>query len=133
MRYLLLFLFISYPCFANAQIAKTNHLDPSVVTGHFFIKENTKGYEEQINVNYLLTPAPFSKVINMELGTANPRELSCKLVTAKGRTITDWQPTDISYVYHHQFDISSLNQGDYRLDVYSGKDNKVYSIPFTKN
>lgn len=133
MKKLLLVLALS-TLFANvvgAQ-ARQSATDPTHVAGHFDVIKMTSKGEEHINVNYALFPAPFFDVVKMNLNTPDPMAMSIKIVNTAGQTKLSWKPEQISYRYDQQFDINNLSPGLYHMDIFDGDNNKIYSVPFTK-
>lgn len=113
----------------------TSSLDPALISGHFEInKENEKnGVTEHINVNYAISPVPFTDVLNIEINTADPTIFSASIFDAKGRTLAQWHPSGKSHTYKGTLNISKLKPGDYNLSIYSELTKGVaYNIPFQK-
>ncbi|MBS1689801.1 MAG: hypothetical protein JSS96_13820 [Bacteroidetes bacterium] len=127
---ILLALFATYT--TQAQSRNQNY-DPSRVTGQFFIKQTTAKGVEKINVNYYLSPAPFTKVLNFSLNTPQPRMLSAKITNSSGRTVLTWKPQAKDYRYETEFNIATLQPGNYNVNVYDAGGVKLYSIPFSKS
>jgi len=117
---------------ATAQTARQTEADPTRIWGHFDIIKMTSKGEEHINVNYNLTPKPVGNTLNVNLNTPNPLMLSMKVADAAGRTKYSWKPEQAAPNYNKQFDLTTLASGVYVLNVYDGNNNKVYSIPFSK-
>lgn len=115
----------------NAQ-ARQSATDPTHVAGHFDVIKMTSKGEEHINVNYALFPAPFYDVVKMNLNTPDPMAMSIKIINTAGQTKLSWKPEQISYRYDQQFDIHNLSPGLYHMDIFDGDNNKIYSVPFTK-
>ena len=116
---------------APSNLAKDN----SVVAGNFMInRENTeRGITEHINVNYAVSPAPFTNFLSLELGTADPTRFSADVVDAKGVRVSHWQPVEKSYHYKETIDISKLRPGNYRLNIYCEYGPAIlHSVPFEK-
>jgi len=117
---------------AIAQAAMQSENDPGRYWGHFDVIKMTSKGEEHINVNYNLTPKPIVNTLNVNLNTPNPLALSLKLADAAGHTKYTWKPEQAAATYNKQFDISSLAAGVYVLNIYDASNEKVYSVPFTK-
>ena len=117
---------------AIAQAAMQSENDPGRYWGHFNVIKMTSKGEEHINVNYNLTPKPIGNTLNVNLNTPNPLALSLKLADAAGHTKYTWKPEQAAATYNKQFDISGLAAGVYVLNIYDASNEKVYSVPFTK-
>ncbi|MGN6569048.1 MAG: T9SS type A sorting domain-containing protein [Flavipsychrobacter sp.] len=115
-----------------AQSALQSENDPNRYWGHFDVIKMTSKGEEHINVNYNLTPKPVGNTLNVNLNTPNPMALSIKVTDASGRTKLSWKPDQASTDYNKQFNLSNLAGGMYVVNVYDANNNKVYSIPFSK-
>jgi hypothetical protein len=111
--------------------------DNSIVSGHFEADNNvrSKGGQnvtEHVNVNYSISPAPFSNELNLVLNTADPVKFSAEIVTGN-RKVAQWAATERSHLHNAKMDISKLNSGNYKVNVYWEKSNTLlYSIPFKK-
>ena len=116
----------------NAQSARQSATDPTRVAGHFDVIKMTSKGEEHINVHYSLYPAPFYDVVKMNLNTPDPMVMSIKIVNTSGQTKLSWKPDHANYRYDQQFDIHALAPGLYHMDIFDGDNNKIYSVPFTK-
>jgi len=116
----------------NAQTVRQSAIDPTRVDGHFDVIKMTSKGEEHINVNYCLFPAPFFDVVKINLNTPDPMPMSIKIVSANGQTKFAWKPEQVSYRYDQQFNIQSLAPGLYHMDIYDANNNKMYSVPFSK-
>ena len=116
--------------------AKQNEtLDKSVVSGHFEINKPNKerGIIEHINVNYALSPAPFSNFIQLQLSTPDPIPFSAQIIDNKGEKRIYWKPQQISHSYNESIDIAKLEPGAYQVNIYAGNQSElVYSISFQK-
>lgn len=112
-------------------------LDHSVITGHFEMEKLTKDKKghEHINVNYAVSPAPFDKILNLELSTAENMLFSAVITDAKNKELAKWAPHKENYFYRTSIDIASLVPGDYLLTIYWEMDHGMhhYNIPFTKS
>ncbi|MCD6010735.1 MAG: hypothetical protein K0Q79_597 [Flavipsychrobacter sp.] len=112
-------------------------MDPSVVAGHFEMERTNKGngQVEHINVNYSLSPAPFDKVLDLDLSTAENILFSAVITDAKNKEVARWAPANENYFYKTSINISPLPPGDYLLTIYWQMVPGIhhYSIPFTKN
>lgn len=109
--------------------------DPTLISGHFEInKENKeKRVIEHINVNYAISPVPFSSVLNLEINTAEPTLFSAYIYDRDGRILAQWQPSGKNHAYKGTMNISKLKPGEYNLSIYSEMDKGVaYTIPFQK-
>src|SRR6185437_10167713 len=107
LRYFLIF-FVSLLSFsASGQITNQNY-DVSRLTGSFYIDVKSKSGVDHINVNYVLSPKPFSNVLKVNLNTPDPMYLAMKLTDMSGRVIASWKPETTSYKYMHEFDIAGL-------------------------
>src|SRR5947207_2994932 len=64
-------------------------IENTVISGHFEIEKNNKERKvtEHINVNYALSPAPFSNILNLELGTTDPMFFCADIVDSKGNKL----------------------------------------------
>jgi hypothetical protein len=129
----LLILLACFATFSSQAQTRNQNYDPSRVTGRFFIKQTTAKGLEQINVNYYLSPAPFTKVLNFSLNTPEPRMLSAKITNSSGKTVLSWKPQAENYRYDTQFNLEALAPGNYNVNVYDAKGIKLYSIPFSKS
>jgi|SRR6185312_10710480 len=129
-RYIMLF-FVSLLYFSvNGQTTNQNY-DISRSTGSFYIDIKSKSGVDHINVNYVLSPKPFSNVLKVNLNTPDPMYLGLKLVDMSGKVIASWKPENTSYKYMHEFDVAELAKGKYKVDVYNAT-SKVHSISFEK-
>jgi len=131
MKKLLILSAVIFSMTANAQTSK-QHFDAARIAGNFFIHEHTEKGNEQINVNYILSPAPFTNVLTVDLNMAYPRMLSVKITNSNNKTVFAWKPQSENYRYETQFDIASLPADSYNLNVYNAGGTKLHSIPFTK-
>jgi hypothetical protein len=95
--------------------------DASVIAGHFEMNKRNeqRNITEHINVNYSISPMPFSKTLKLELSTALPTLFSADIVDARGQKVKHWVPQAKSYRYEETLDISSLPVGEYSLNIYS--------------
>src|SRR4051812_32762285 len=98
MKYLLLpvfFLAFALSCqntFAqqNSGAAAGNMVqNNALVAGNFNIdRQNAaRGITEHINVNYVLSPAPFNNVLNLQLNTADPLLFTADIVDNKNKVL----------------------------------------------
>jgi len=118
--------------FSYGQSARQSN-DNSVIGGSFYYNVTTKGVKQQININYALFHLPFHDAFTMMLHTANDLELTTKVVNSAGAVVIKWKPEKVNYRYEHEFNISALPTGKYRMDIYAENgSNKIYSIPFNK-
>lgn len=117
---------------ANPNIAAMNNRP--VIAGSFEIdKTNSAGKTEHINVNYAISPVPFTNVLNLELNTPNPTFFRAEIINAQGKKVAQWSPAQKSYLYKGTMDISSLPKGNYKVNIYSElAAGVVNSIPFQK-
>lgn len=107
----------------------------SFIGGHFDInKPNVqRGITEHINVNYSISPAPFTKYLVLELNTAQPTLFTADIVDSKGTKLKHWAPEAKSYIYKGTIDIASLAPGNYKVNIYSEFSTELlYSINFHK-
>ena len=135
MKKILLLLSLFSVCVTYGQSAsKSNvHYDDSRVIGSFYYNIKGDKVEQHININYVLSPAPFTNTLHFVLGTAEPLAMHANVVNAAGVAVLKWAPAAVSYKYMDQFDISSLPVGKYHMDVFAGNSqNRTYSIPFEK-
>lgn len=132
MKKLLILSAVVFSFTAQAQTRNQNY-DPSRITGRFFIHQHTVKGDEQINVNYNLFPAPFSKVLTLALNTPYPRMMSVKITNSSDKTVLTWKPQSEDYRYEKEFNIAPLRPGDYNVNIYDAAGNKLHSIPFTKS
>jgi hypothetical protein len=126
---------VSFGQNASNSTSNISSHDPTLISGHFEInKENReKGIIEHINVNYALSPVPFTSVLNLEINTAEPTIFSACIYDGDGRILAKWQPTGKNHAYKGSLNISKLSPGDYNLSIYSEMDKGVaYTIPFQK-
>ena len=108
--------------------------DPSVRMGHFEMNRLNKqhGITEHVNVNYSLSPVPFSKVLDLEISTAESTFFSAAIVDAKNKEVVNWVPMQESYVYKTRINIAHIPAGKYQLVIYWENKAGHYSIPFDK-
>lgn len=112
--------------------------DKTIVSGHFEADNNVmskagQNVTEHVNVNYSISPAPFSNELNLVLNTADPVKFSADIVTGNDRKVLQWAATEKSHMHNAKIDISKLNAGNYKVNVYWEKSNTLlYSIPFKK-
>jgi len=116
--------------------AKQNEtLDKSIVSGHFEINKPNKerGIIEHINVNYAISPAPFSNYLQLQLSTPDPTTFSAQIIDQKGEKRIHWKPQQVSHSYNESIDLSKLEPGGYQIDIYAdNQSERVYSISFQK-
>lgn len=135
MRYFTVLVSISMLFLISTSHGQQNVADKRIISGHFEMEKNDpkKGVTEHINVNYSLSPAPFTDVLNMELSTPDPVLFTADIVDPDGRKQYQWKPAAISYRYNENFDISKLAAGKYKLNIYcAGYPGLLKSIPFQK-
>jgi hypothetical protein len=119
----------------NISTSNEGAIDKSLIAGHFDIdkKNEQRGITEHINVNYSLSPAPFTKYLTLELSTAQPTLFTADIVDAKGQKVKHWAPQAKSYFYKDVINISSLAPGNYKVNLYSEiSTTLIYSIAFHK-
>jgi hypothetical protein len=116
--------------------ANTTYGDRSVVSGHFDITIHNQAMnnrQEQINVNYVMSPAPFTDKLNLTLNTPDPVKFRAEVVNAQNKVVTHWGAEQRSHLHETTIDISKLPAGQYRVNVYWEKsEDLLYSIPFEK-
>ncbi len=129
MRYTQLFVLLfalqlnAAPVFSQQPAGKAvdnSFRDNSIVAGNFAIDKPNKdrGITEHINVNYVMSPAPFKNILKLELGTPNPLLFSADITDVNGKVVKHWVPVQRSYYYKDVIDISQLAPGDYYLNLY---------------
>lgn len=112
--------------------------DKSIVSGHFEANSNRvsksgQSITEHVNINYSISPAPFSSELNLVLNTAEPVKFSADIVTGNGHKLVEWSSSERSHLHNAKMDISKLNSGNYSVNVYWEKSSTLlYSIPFKK-
>jgi hypothetical protein len=109
--------------------------DPTTTSGHFEIAMvNAERHRtEHINVNYSLSPAPFTNNIVIELSTPQPTSFRADIVTAGGAKVIHWKPAVKNYHYRDDIDISRLAPGTYFVNIYSEDyPGLLHSISFKK-
>lgn len=107
--------------------------NPAVLSGHFEIDTAVGSAMRHVNVNYTLSPAPFSNVAHILLNTPQRRLLNVDLVNSSGTLISSWTPASISHLYEHDFDISALPAGSYAMKIRKNNTAEVlHTINFTK-
>jgi len=118
---------------ANSAYAQSQNNDPSMVAGHFEIDTTIGGVVNHINVNYALSPAPFTNVAHVHLNTPNPVLFNVDLLDAENTVIMSWTPDTISNAYDNDLDISSLPSGSYHVNIRKYHTTSVlHTINFTK-
>ncbi len=107
--------------------------DSSMVSGHFEINVVAGGDTNHINVNYALSPAPFTTNMNLELNTPDAMLFDVDIRDESGSVMASWSPTASSNYYNHDIDISSLPGGNYYVNIRKESNGAIfYSVPFTK-
>lgn len=120
-------------CGAHKSFSQTQGNDPTVVAGHFEIDTTISSVANHINVNYEVSPVPFSTVAHVRLNTADPTLLNVDLTNGSGTVLATWTPALISNSYSHDFSLESLPAGDYHLRVRRDNTSTVlHTIDFTK-
>ena len=117
---------------AAANLVKNN----TQIAGNFEIEKNNArtGITEHINVNCVISPAPFKNVLNLELGTADPILFTADIVDPRGNKVIHWVPSEKSHHYKDNIDISQLAAGDYHLNIYCEySPSLLQSISFQKS
>ena len=100
--------------------------------GSFYVTITTAKGQERMNVNYALTPETLTTELTLHLDCWEPMLLSAKILNAKNATILSWMPSQAAKDYSHQFDISNLAVGNYKMEIYGPKGNKVQTVNFEK-
>lgn len=117
---------------AHAQTEQT--VDTTIVAGHFEINVVTGGDTSHINVNYAMSPAPFTNNMSLELSTPDPIFLNIDIQDASNTTLISWAPGSSSNYYSHSIDISSLPAGNYHMNIHRDNSATVLnSVNFTKS
>lgn len=119
----------------QTNITNENAVDKSVISGHFEmnIPDKKKGITEHINVNYTVSPAPFTQFLNLELNTAEATMFSADVVDASGAKKMHWAPAVKSNSYKGTMNIAQLVPGEYMLNIYSDLTPELlYTITFRK-
>ncbi len=107
--------------------------NPAILSGHFEIDTAVGSVMRHVNVNYTLSPAPFSNVAHILLNSPQRRQLNVDLVNSSGTLISSWTPTALSHQYEHDFDISALPAGSYAIKIRKYNTAEVlHTINFTK-
>jgi uncharacterized membrane protein (UPF0136 family) len=107
--------------------------NPAVVSGHFEIDTAIASVMQHVNVNYTLSPAPFTSVAHLLLNSAEPRVFNVDLVSATGTVLMSWTPTVLSHQYEHDFNISSLPAGSYEMRIRKYHTTEVlHTVSFSK-
>ena len=117
---------------ANSQ---GNYSDPSIVTGHITadLKNETKGITEHININYILSPAPFTDKLTLTLNTPDPVKFFADIVDEQGKVILQWKAQEKSHLHEATMNIAGLPVGKYKVNVYWERNSLlVGAIPFDK-
>ena len=119
---------------ANKTSAQTEQSsDPNVVSGHFEIHVVSGTDTNHVNVNYAISPAPFTNIMNLELSTPNTIFFNADILDATNNVLVTWAPTAGSNYYSNNLDISSLPAGNYHVNIHRDNTTAIlYSIPFTK-
>jgi hypothetical protein len=113
-------------------IANAQNQTQNPYAGNFEVIKTTSKGQEHINVNYVLQPAPFTKVLVLDMNTPDPMKLSVKIVNSAGAVVANWMPDQVNSTYQKQFDISSFAVGKYSLDIYGDDGKKLKSVAFEK-
>lgn len=111
-------------------------IDKHAIVNHFEIpKKNEKtGAIEHINVNYSVSPAPFSQFIRLDLNTPHPTRFTAEVIDTKGQQLLQWTPKDKNHIYSEQFNTSNWPPADYTLKISSELNPEfVYSITIHKS
>jgi hypothetical protein len=107
--------------------------NPAILSGHFEIDTAVGSSVRHVNVNYTLSPAPFSNVAHIVLNSAQRRILNVDLVNSTGSVLSTWSPTSASHQYQHDFDISALPAGSYSMRIRKYNTAEVlHTINFSK-
>jgi len=133
--FILLNITVSFGQQASNSGSNVSSLDQTLISGHFEINKENKERRviEHINVNYAISPVPFTSVLNLEINTAEPTLFSAYIYDGDGRILAQWQPSGKNHAYRGTMNISKLKPGDYNLSIYSEMDKEVaYTIPFQK-
>lgn len=120
---------------AEARSGSQQAVNTAVLSGYFEVAKPNKvsGIVEHINVNYALSPAPFTNLINLELSTPDPVIFRADIVDANGKKLLEWKAKSPSHDHNTQLDINKLAPGRYKVNVYWQKsEGLLYSIPFQK-
>lgn len=120
---------------AEARSGSQQAINTSVLSGFFEVAKPNKvrGIVEHINVNYAISPAPFTNALNLELSTPDPVIFSAYIIDVNGKKLMEWKAKSQSHVHNTQLDISKLASGSYKVNIYWQKsEGLLYSIPFQK-
>jgi len=116
-------------CMVQLQAQNQTH---NPYAGNFDVIKHTSKGTEGINVNFVLQPAPFINALHIDLNTPNAMAMSVKIVDVTGATVMNWLPAQVSNVYEHQFDISNLRPGMYKLEILGDANSKLHTVNFEK-
>jgi hypothetical protein len=114
-----------------AQTEQTS--DSTIVSGHFEINTISGADTNHVNVNYAVSPAPFTNNMNLELSTPDAILFNVDILDTANSVLLTWTPVSSSNYYNHSIDISSLTAGNYHLNI--RRDNTgiiLNTIYFTK-
>ena len=128
-RFLLIVSLISFSILTNAQNVQQSG-PPNA--GSFYVTITTAKGQERMNVNYTLLPAIFTTDLTLRMDCWESMLLSAKIFNSKNEAVLSWMPALAAKMYSHQFDISNLRPGNYKLDIYGPAGNKVQSVNFQK-
>jgi len=112
-----------------------NYGDPTVVTGHFTadLKNEVRGITEHINVNYILSPAPFTDKLNLTLNTPDPVRFFADIADESGKVVFQWKATEKKHLHEIAMNIANLPSGKYFVNVYWERNSSLIgAIPFEK-
>lgn len=127
------FLFSAFLLSSAITVSAQQSSNPAILSGHFEIDTAVGTVMRHVNVNYTLSPAPFSNVARIMLNSPQRRLLNVDLVNSSGTVITSWTPTTISHHYEHEFDISALPAGSYAMKIRKYNSAGIlHTINFTK-
>jgi len=127
-----LLLLLATLCMAQKTHAQQSN-DTSVIAGHFEMDTTIGSKTHHINVNYALSPAPFSTTMNVQLNTADNVLFNVDVVDASNAVVLTWTPSAVSNNYNHDLDISSLASGTYAVKIRKyGGSTVLNSISITK-
>lgn len=91
--------------------------NPAILAGHFEMDTTIASMVRHINVNYSVSPAPFSSVAHVMLNTPKPVLFNIDLLNSSGTVVSSWSSPGAAAKCQHDFDISSLPSGNYHFNI----------------
>ena len=112
--------------------AQTNASSAPKYSGNFFVTQNTSKGVQKFSVGYSLTPATLTTQLNLYAQAWEETMLGFKIRNSHNDVVIAWKPEKNTRLFIHEFDISNLAAGSYKLEMYGDGNKLVNTVSFQK-